>query len=135
MKGKKAKTFLLFPFGIFLLRTVAFAGFVLSYSGGTARELHPLPIIHSAYVFGECRRDGAALSRNRCSGIVGRHRVACFNDPHKPAIAIHPHHTRSSWTHRLTSNSILPGPSQESISSSCLHLTILVLMQAFVDLC
>ena len=134
MKGKKAKTFLLFPFDIFLLRTVAFAVFVLSYSGGTARELHPLPIIHSAYVLGECRRDGAALSRNRSSMIVGRRKAFCFTDPLKPAFAIHPFLKRSSWTHPAH-EMVIPfqlASDNELTSSTCQRLTIRIMIQTVV---
>ena len=38
------------------------AGVVPSYSGGTARELHPLPFICSAYVEGDNRKDKQSMS-------------------------------------------------------------------------
>ncbi len=38
------------------------AGVAPSYSGGTARDSHPLPFIRSAYVEGDNRKDIVALS-------------------------------------------------------------------------
>ena len=55
------------------------AGVVPSYSGGTARELHPLPFIYSVYVESDNRKATHTLSTNKHKPNAINKKIAQMN--------------------------------------------------------